>query len=271
MSKFVALKGVNKMWRRFLIFILALGAILAVLLAFRHADVIGAAGHFLSRWWLILIALLLAGAAIGLWRYGGALSNFRWNTELTVAMIAALAVVVGGAVTAWSSSHTASMTLMEQRDLATDTYVRDNRKTLYFNVIENANSLGSAIDPIPRAALAIKDGKASQIPQALQDNLKKKRDDFQWGNTTMVALAPNDTIQTANALAAESSRILDAVIELNITAEDRRDAQTVQAMANALMNYIVDDQTWRNTMAQLLTLMRRDLGLSDTYIEVPKQ
>jgi hypothetical protein len=76
----------------------------------------------------------------------------------------------------------------------------------------------------------------------------------------MFILAPNDTALQANSIDKEATKILNAVLDLNATAEnDPANHKAVQDKAGQLVNYIVNGHHMEGFISSLLVDMRRDL------------
>jgi ABC-type multidrug transport system fused ATPase/permease subunit len=248
--------------------ILAVAALIALFWGLKHARVVSS---WTSIWtWCLrwsacfLAAGLLFGAVIVWWRSRGSTATFKWSKELTVAMIAALAVLVSGSVTAFVSWTGTARTLHQD----SDKYFRDVKKALYFDMIKSATALGGSLDKIPRAAEQVKNGELRQIPPDLQDDLKKKRDDFQYLMEPAWIVAPAHTAMQAQAVADEASKILIWVIAINCAANPEMhcqsssghdDQKTVQDAAAQLSVYVQQGQ-WGRLQGALLVSMRGDLG-----------
>ncbi|WP_142279662.1 hypothetical protein [Mycobacterium arosiense] len=252
--------------------ILAITAVFALPEALIHAHVVSSWGvvwHWIGRWWLMSVVVLLVVAAVIAWRQSR--GPITWTKELTVAIIAALAVLVSGAVTAFVSWTTASRTLQEQRSLSSESYFRDTKKALYFDIIAKAGELGRSLDQIPLAAVEVEEGKSPQISISIQNDLAKKRDNYQYTIEPAFIVAPPDTAGKAKAVADEASVILDAVIRLNCAVKydlacgpfHQADPNTVKNLAQQLANYVTKGK-WGTLLGELLKLMRDNLGITAT-------
>lgn len=243
-------------------------AVFALFGALIHAHVLpswGASWVWIVRLGLTVLVVVLVAAAATAWRRSGG-PWFTWVKELTVGIIAAFAVLVSGGVSAFVSWTGTSNTLQEQRKLEFDKYFRDTKKALYFDIVKSATELGGAIDPIPLAAQEVGDGRSSAKLIELQDNLKKKRDAYQYLIQPAFIVSPADTANQAKAVADEASKILTMVIVLNCATTPEwlckppGPQPAIRTLAHDLSTYIVKAE-WGRIEGSLLVLMRRDLGI----------
>ena len=187
-----------------------------------------------------------------------------WGKDLSISLIAALAVLVSGGVSAFVSWQTTTRTLESQATQATYSYVRDSQKAVYTDVLQKNASLGTSIDQLVQDAYKVRTGDWPKIPVATIDNVKKKRDEFAYATHPMFIVGAKDTARQTVLITDRATNIFQTAYSINDQAEEIPANQVaVQTKAKELLDFIVFNPDTGDLVADLMRLMRRDLGVPD--------
>jgi hypothetical protein len=136
-------------------------------------------------------------------------SRPSWHKELSIALIAALAVLVSGAVSAFVSWQTSNNSLAWQssaqaaeEESATKAYLRDARQKVYTDVLRATVDLADALAAIGRSAqLASAEGKP--VPNSLFDAFVVSSDAYQTAVVPLHILGSTETQRAASVVASQ--------------------------------------------------------------------
>lgn len=238
------------------------------------------ASHVISSWWTVLgsmwrwraaivAGLLFAAAAVVLSRREDrerdSAGKKRTAREVTVAAIAALAVLVSGGVTAWVSWQSNVNTLRvqentakQQQESASQAFLRDSRKQMYSDLLASFVDLSNALSKVQQAAFQIWRGTGHSLPIEVWDEVTAKNLVFSQKTLPLQLLGSPEVFKAANDYEQVVLTILADMGKLEGIFKRGTPAEAVE-QARQLRNRIVGPDSAK-PFVEMTMHMRADLG-----------
>ncbi len=219
---------------------------------------------FAWHWRGTIVAVVLLGAAIFLLlRRRGPNSKIlhSWGKDLTVAFVAAFAVLVSGAVSAFVSWSSTSKTLENQNVQSQVSYLRDVKKSVYTDVLQKNAVQGDAITALFRAAREVQDDSNRRLDPTLIRNLQAAADAYANASIAMVLIAPRDAALLALNITDYAHDVLSRATDLENTLTGSFPEITKQEKVHRFVDYLQSTEFGGDEPSQLVTQLRVDLGV----------
>lgn len=183
----------------------------------------------------------------------------KWGKDVVIAFIAAAAVLAS----AWGSWQSTTRTLDTQREMSDKAYLSDIKKSVFTDVLQKNVSMERAIDQLVRDVDPVHLGTSPRIPNETVNSLQKARDDLGYAMQPMFIVATDSAAQATKVL-DDATGMLHSAYDVNHLADANPvNRRAVQDKAGELVNTIVGEQKMVGLTADLLALMRRDLGIPE--------